>query len=92
MLFRSAVFEPTHGSAPKYAGMNKVNPLAAILAAGMMVEWLGEAERAARIGAAVARVVAEGRVRTYDMAGTAATTEMAQAVAEALGAAGAARA
>ena len=37
-----AVFEPTHGSAPKYAGLNKVNPLAAILAAKMMVEWLGE--------------------------------------------------
>ena len=44
-----AVFEPTHGSAPKYAGQNKVNPLATILAAKMMLEWLGEAERAVRI-------------------------------------------
>lgn len=46
---RYAVFEPTHGSAPKYAGKNKVNPIATILAAKMMVEWLGEREKAARI-------------------------------------------
>jgi isocitrate/isopropylmalate dehydrogenase len=50
-----AVFEPTHGSAPKYAGKNKVNPLATILAAKMMLDWLGEAEKAARLEAAVAR-------------------------------------
>ena len=46
---RYAVFEPTHGSAPKYAGLNKVNPLATILAAKMMLEWLGETDKAAAI-------------------------------------------
>jgi isocitrate/isopropylmalate dehydrogenase len=76
-----AVFEPTHGSAPKYAGQYKVNPLATILAAKMMLEWLGEAERAALIAAAVAAVIAEGRVRTYDMGGSHTTLQMAEAVA-----------
>jgi 3-isopropylmalate dehydrogenase len=80
-----AVFEPTHGSAPKYAGLNKVNPIATILAAMMMADWLGEKELAARIYAAVAKVVAEGAVRTYDMGGAAGTKEMAQAIAAALG-------
>jgi len=82
---RYAVFEPTHGSAPKYAGQNKVNPLATILAAKMMLEWLGETERARRIEQAVAEVVARGEVRTYDMGGRASTREMAQAVCRALG-------
>lgn len=76
-----AVFEPTHGSAPKYAGANKVNPVATILAAGMMVEWLGGAEQAARIHQAVSEVLAEGRTRTYDLGGTAGTREMAEAIA-----------
>jgi 3-isopropylmalate dehydrogenase len=79
-----AVFEPTHGSAPKYAGQNRVNPLAAILAASMMTEWLGEGEIARRIERAVAAVIEEGRVRTYDMGGTASTLEMAQAVGDTL--------
>jgi len=83
---RYAVFEPTHGSAPKYAGLDKVNPLATILAAKMMLEWLGETERARRIEQAVAEVVARGEVRTYDMGGNAGTREMAQAVCRALGA------
>ncbi|GAB4249614.1 MAG: isocitrate/isopropylmalate dehydrogenase family protein [Acidobacteriota bacterium] len=78
---RLAVFEPTHGSAPKYAGQYKVNPLATILAAKMMLEWLGEDEQAARIENAVAEVIREGKVRTYDMGGKAGTLEMAQAVA-----------
>jgi isocitrate/isopropylmalate dehydrogenase len=76
-----AVFEPTHGSAPKYAGQNKVNPLATILAVKMMLDWLGEAAMAARVEAAVAGVIAEGTVRTYDMGGVATTVEMAEAVA-----------
>jgi isocitrate/isopropylmalate dehydrogenase len=76
-----AVFEPTHGSAPKYVGMNKVNPLATILAAKMMLDWLGEKEMAARIEAAVAAVIAEGAARTYDMGGGNTTMEMAEAVA-----------
>ena len=79
-----AVFEPTHGSAPKYAGQYKVNPLATILTVKMMLEWLGEAEKATRLDRAVAAVIAEGRVRTYDMGGKATTLEMAAAVAAAL--------
>jgi len=81
-----AVFEPTHGSAPKYAGLYKVNPLATILAATMMADWLGDAPTAAAIHRAVARVVAAGQVRTYDMGGSASTLEVARAVAGILGA------
>jgi len=64
-----AVFEPTHGSAPKYAGLNPpiVNPIATILAAAMLVEHVGEYEKAKMIWDAVAAVVREGKVRTYDM-------------------------
>lgn len=79
-----AVFEPTHGSAPKYAGQNKVNPLATILAAKMMAEWLGEKQIARAIEAAVGGVIAKGEVRTYDMGGKATTAEMGRAVADAL--------
>ena len=79
-----AVFEPTHGSAPKYAGQNKVNPLAAILAAKMMVEWLGEREIAGNIDGAVADVVQRGAVRTYDLGGSASTMDVARSVAEAV--------
>jgi len=79
-----AVFEPTHGSAPKYAGQNKVNPLAAILAAKMMVEWLGEREIARNIEGAVADVVERGAVRTYDLGGSASTMDVARSVAESL--------
>jgi len=78
------VFEPTHGSAPKYAGLDKVNPLATILAAKMMVEWLGEPEIAQNIECAVAGVIARGAPRTYDMGGSAGTMEMARGVTEAL--------
>ncbi len=76
-----AVFEPTHGSAPKYAGQYKVNPIATILAAKMMLDWLGLAEPADRVEKAVAQVVCEGKVRTYDMGGAATTLEMAEAIA-----------
>lgn len=76
-----AVFEPSHGSAPKYAGQYKVNPIATILAAKMMVEWLGESEKAARMENAVASVIKEGTVRTYDMGGTSSTLDMARAIA-----------
>ena len=79
-----AVFEPSHGSAPKYAGMYKVNPIATILAGKMMLDWLGETELAARIEAATAEVIAEGKVRTYDMGGNATTLEIAKAIADKL--------
>jgi isocitrate/isopropylmalate dehydrogenase len=76
-----AVFEPTHGSAPKYAGQYKVNPIATILAAKMMLDWLGEKERGLRLEAAVADVIREREVRTYDMGGSASTLDMARAIA-----------
>jgi 3-isopropylmalate dehydrogenase len=77
-----AVFEPSHGSAPKYTGMYKVNPIATILAAKMMLDWLGETELAEKIEKATAEVIAEGKVRTYDMGGSATTIEIAQAIAD----------
>ena len=64
-----AVFEPTHGSAPKYAEFNPsiVNPIAMVLSAVMMLEHIGEMEIAAKISKAVAEVIEEGKVKTYDM-------------------------
>ncbi len=76
-----AVFEPTHGSAPKYAGQYKVNPTAMLLTVRLMLEYLGESEMAERLENAIARVIREGKVRTYDMGGNNTTLEMAQAVA-----------
>ena len=77
-----AVFEPTHGSAPKYAGQNKVNPMAMFLTAKLMLDWLGEADLAARLESAIAGVIADGETRTYDMGGTATTIDVAAAVVE----------
>ncbi|MDA1262562.1 MAG: isocitrate/isopropylmalate dehydrogenase family protein [Planctomycetota bacterium] len=77
-----AVFEPTHGSAPKYAGQYKVNPTAMILTAKMMLDWLGEKDKATRLEAAVSRVIKEGKVRTYDMGGKATTLEMSREIAK----------
>ncbi len=77
-----AVFEPSHGSAPKYAGQYKVNPIATILAAKMMLDWLGETEKGKAVEEAVAAVIKEGAVRTYDMGGSATTLQMAEAIAE----------
>jgi isocitrate/isopropylmalate dehydrogenase len=79
-----AVFEPTHGSAPKYAGLYKVNPIATVLAARMMLDWLGELEMGRRIEQAVATVIRQGQVRTYDMGGSATSLEMAEAIAREL--------
>jgi len=62
-----AVFEPTHGSAPKYKGLNKVNPFAIILSAVMMLRYLGETQVADKIEKAVAEIIKEGRFVTYDM-------------------------
>jgi 3-isopropylmalate dehydrogenase len=79
-----AVFEPTHGSAPKYAGQFKVNPIATILTVKMMLDWLGESRKAATLEAAVAEVIKKGKVRTYDMGGASTTMQMAQAIADKL--------
>ncbi len=76
-----AVFEPTHGSAPKYAGQHKVNPTAMLLAVRLMLDWLGESDMAGRLEAAISAVIAEGQARTYDMGGSASTLEVGQAVA-----------
>jgi 3-isopropylmalate dehydrogenase len=79
-----AVFEPSHGSAPKYAGQYKVNPIATILAAKMMLDWLGETEKGKRVEEATAAVIKEGKVRTYDMGGTDSTLDIARAIASRL--------
>ncbi len=77
-----AVFEPTHGSAPKYAGQYKVNPIAMMLAAKLMLDWLGEKEMADTLESGIAAVIRDGDIRTYDMGGESTTLEMAEAVVE----------
>jgi isocitrate dehydrogenase (NAD+) len=79
-----AVFEPVHGSAPKYAGQDKVNPLATLLSGVMMLEYLGLKEAAVAIRRAVDRVLIEGQHLTYDLGGRAGTHEFAEAVIAAL--------
>jgi isocitrate dehydrogenase (NAD+) len=63
----AAVFEPTHGSAPKYAGQNKVNPMAQLLSGVLMLRHLGEHDAARRLETAIADVIREGESVTYDM-------------------------
>src|SRR5215211_3077496 len=77
-----AVFEPVHGSAPKYAGLNKANPTALILSGALMLRHLGYPAEAAGVEEAVRSVVAEGRTVTYDLGGTAGTAAFADAVIE----------
>jgi len=79
-----AIFEPTHGSAPKYAGMYKVNPMAMLLTVKLMLDYLGEIDMAMRLENAIATVIREGKVRTYDMGGTNTTLEVAEEVANKL--------
>ncbi len=79
-----AVFEPTHGSAPKYAGQYKVNPTAMLLAIKLMLDWLKETSLARALQQAIEQVIAEGDARTYDLGGKASTLEVARAVAERL--------
>jgi len=76
----AAVFEPVHGSAPKYAGQNKANPAAMILSGALMLRHLGHPDEAGRVEAALRDVVAEGRTITYDLGGTAGTSEFAAAI------------
>jgi len=78
---KAAVFEPVHGSAPKYAGQNKANPTALILSGALMLRHLGETDAADAVERAVREVIAEGRTVTYDLGGTAGTREFGQAVA-----------
>ena len=85
-----AIFEATHGSAPKYAGQNKVNPTALILSGKMMLEHLGERQAAEALENAVAHVIAEGKDVTYDLKPertdptAVGTSEMADAIIAAL--------
>lgn len=86
-----ALFQPSHGTAPKIAGKNIANPLATILSASMMLDWLGSKHQdencttaAAAVEAAVAHVLANGKVLTVDIGGTSSTTAVAEAVAEAV--------
>lgn len=86
----AAIFEATHGSAPKYAGQNKVNPVALILSAKLMLEHLGEKEAAEKLERGVATVIAEGKDVTYDLKENrndptaVGTREMAQAICKAM--------
>ncbi|MFQ5573388.1 MAG: isocitrate/isopropylmalate dehydrogenase family protein [Nitrosopumilaceae archaeon] len=76
-----AMFEPAHGSAPKYKGMNKVNPTAAVLSGAWMAEYLGEPDIKKAIFEATDQVINEGKVVTYDLGGNSGTKEMAEAIA-----------
>ncbi len=74
------VFEPIHGTAPKYADRNVVNPIAAIRAAMLMFDYLGEKKTAAAIEQAIVDVLTEGKVRTYDLGGTSSTSDVGEAI------------
>lgn len=76
-----AVFEPVHGSAPKYAGQNKADPTAIILSGALMLEYLGEEDASKRVVRALAAVLAEGKNVTYDLGGQVGTAQMAEAIA-----------
>ncbi len=76
-----AMFEPVHGSAPKYTGQNRVNPTATILAVQMMLDYLGEKDASTKIEKAVMQVLKEGKVRTKDLGGSSTTNEMSDAIA-----------
>jgi isocitrate/isopropylmalate dehydrogenase len=75
-----AVFEPTHGSAPKYDGLYKVNPIAMLLSVKLMFDWLGEIDSRDKLENAVAKVIKEGKFQTYDMGGASSTLEVAEEV------------
>ena len=81
----ASVFEPVHGSAPKYAGQNKANPAAMILSGVLMLRHLGEQAAAERVEGALRDVIAAGERVTYDLGGTAGTSEFADAIIERLG-------
>jgi isocitrate dehydrogenase (NAD+) len=81
----AAVFEAVHGSAPKYAGQNKANPTALMLSGVLMLRHIGQQAAAERVEAAVRAVIAEGRSVTYDLGGSAGTSEFADAIVARLG-------
>jgi isocitrate/isopropylmalate dehydrogenase len=75
-----SMFEPIHGSAPKYTGQGRVNPIASIEAVRMMLDQLGQFEAAEGIGSAIASVLRAGAVRTADLGGSNSTREVAEAI------------
>jgi len=75
-----ALFEAVHGSAPKYKGLSKVNPTALLLSAKLMLEYLGEKEAALKLENAIAEVIKERKVVTYDLGGEAKNYEMAEEI------------
>ncbi|HIH70383.1 isocitrate/isopropylmalate dehydrogenase family protein [Methermicoccus shengliensis] len=77
----TSMFEPIHGSAPKYKGMNRANPIATIWAGAMMMEFLGEKEAATAIVRAIEESLLDGRVRTFDMGGSATTSDVGDDIA-----------
>jgi isocitrate dehydrogenase (NAD+) len=81
----ASVFEPVHGSAPKYAGLDKANPTALILSGVLMLRHLGEQAAAERVETALREVIAEGKHTTYDLGGDAGTRAFADAIIERLG-------
>ncbi|MBA3235813.1 MAG: isocitrate/isopropylmalate dehydrogenase family protein [Chloroflexi bacterium] len=87
----AAVFEPVHGSAPKYAGLDRANPTAMILSGALMLRHMGYPDEATRVEAAVRAVIADGTSTTHDMGGTTGTAKFADAVIDNLIAAPAAR-
>jgi isocitrate dehydrogenase (NAD+) len=78
------MFEPAGGSAPKYTGQNKVNPVAMIEASRMMLDFLGESEAATKVEKATMKVLEEGKVLTFDLGGSAKTSDMGDAIAQKL--------
>ena len=82
----AAVFEAVHGSAPKYAGQNKANPTALMLSGVLLLRHVGQQAAAERVEAAIRAVIAEGRSTTYDLGGSAGTSEFADAIVARLGA------
>ena len=78
---KAAVFEPVHGSAPKYAGQDKANPTALILSGALMLRHLGELAAADAVESAVRSVIADGETVTYDLGGSAGTSQFGEAVA-----------
>ena len=77
-----AVFEPTHGSAPKYAGKYKVNPIAMIQSVKLMLDWLGEKPFASKLEIAIAEVIKESKVKTYDLGGNNTSLEVVKEIAK----------
>lgn len=80
-----SLFEPVHGSAPDIAGRGIANPMAAVWAGSLMLDFLGETEAAREVMEALEAVAAEGRVLTPDLGGSATTEEVAKAIADKLG-------